>query len=37
MSFPIVNGTPIGPQAYAIKTGDVIELAGIKMEFSLIS
>ena len=37
MSFPIVNGTPIGAQAYAIKTGDVIELAGIKMEFSLIS
>ena len=37
MSFPIVNGTPIGAQAYAIKSGDVIELAGIKMEFSLIS
>jgi len=37
MNFPIVNGTPIGAQAYAIKPGDVIELAGIKMEFSLVS
>lgn len=37
MNFPIVNGHPIGSQAYAIRSGDVIELAGIKMEFSLIS
>lgn len=36
-SFPIVNGSPIGPQAYAMKSGDLIELAGIRMEFSLIS
>ena len=35
-NFPIVNSTPIGPQAYAIKNGDIIELAGIKMEFSLV-
>ena len=34
-NFPIVNGTPMGPQAYTMQTGDVIELAGIKMEFSL--
>ncbi|MGD9602106.1 MAG: FHA domain-containing protein [Gammaproteobacteria bacterium] len=34
-NFPIVNGNPIGAQAYAIKHGDVIELAGIKMSFSL--
>ncbi|MCP5145612.1 MAG: FHA domain-containing protein [Gammaproteobacteria bacterium] len=32
-NYPIVNGNPIGSQAYAMKTGDVIELAGIKMEF----
>jgi pSer/pThr/pTyr-binding forkhead associated (FHA) protein len=36
MNFPIVNGNPIGAQAYALRTGDVIELAGIKMTFSLI-
>lgn len=35
-NFPVVNSTPIGPQAYAIKNGDIIELAGIKMEFSLV-
>ncbi|MGE0384252.1 MAG: FHA domain-containing protein [Gammaproteobacteria bacterium] len=34
-NFPIVNGKPIGPQAYAMRSGDVIELAGIKMEFTL--
>jgi pSer/pThr/pTyr-binding forkhead associated (FHA) protein len=34
-NFPVVNGNPIGPQAYTMQTGDVIELAGIKMEFSL--
>lgn len=34
-NYPIVNGKPIGPQAYSMKNGDVIELAGIKMEFSL--
>ena len=34
-NFPIVNGSPIGPQAYTMQTGDVIELAGIKMEFTL--
>jgi len=35
-NFPIVNGNPVGAQAYAIKNGDVIELAGIKMSFSLL-
>jgi len=33
--FPIVNGTAIGPQAYTMLNGDIIELAGIKMEFSV--
>jgi predicted component of type VI protein secretion system len=36
MNFPIVNGNPIGAQAYALRTGDVIELAGIKMSFLLV-
>jgi pSer/pThr/pTyr-binding forkhead associated (FHA) protein len=31
--FPIVNGTPIGAQAYGLRNHDIIELAGIKMEF----
>ena len=35
-NFPIVNSIPIGPQAYAIKNGDIIELASIKMEFTLL-
>jgi len=35
-NFPVVNNAAIGPQAYAIKNGDIIELAGIKMEFSLV-
>ncbi len=34
-NFPVVNGKPIGPQAYSMQNGDVIELAGIKMEFSV--
>lgn len=34
-NYPIVNGTAIGAQAYAMKHGDIIELAGIKMEFTL--
>lgn len=34
-NYPIVNGSPIGPQAYSMKNGDIIELAGIKMEFSI--
>ncbi len=32
--YPTVNGEPIGPKAYQLKSGDLIELAGIKMEFS---
>ncbi len=34
-NFPVVNGTAIGPQAYTMENGDIVELAGIKMEFSL--
>jgi len=32
--YPTVNGDPIGPKAYQLKDSDLIELAGIKMEFS---
>jgi len=32
--FPVVNGEEIGAKAYQLKDGDMIELAGIKMEFS---
>jgi len=32
--YPAVNGEPIGPKAYQLKDSDLIELAGIKMEFS---
>ena len=30
---PVVNGSSIGSQAHALKDHDVIELAGVKMEF----
>ncbi|MEQ8663667.1 MAG: FHA domain-containing protein, partial [Gammaproteobacteria bacterium] len=30
-NYPVVNNRAIGPQAYAIQNGDIIELAGIKM------
>jgi pSer/pThr/pTyr-binding forkhead associated (FHA) protein len=33
--YPLVNGEPIGSKAYQLKDSDMIELAGIKMEFSL--
>jgi pSer/pThr/pTyr-binding forkhead associated (FHA) protein len=36
-NYPVVNGTPHGPQAYTMNHGDIIELAGIKMEFSVTS
>ena len=32
-SFPVVNGKPIDAQAHALNDHDVIELAGVKMEF----
>ena len=32
--YPVVNGDPIGPKAYQLKNNDLIELAGIKMEFT---
>lgn len=35
-NYPVVNNRAIGPQAYAIQNGDIIELAGIKMEFNLV-
>lgn len=34
-NFPVVNGNAIGPQAYTLASGDIVELAGIKMEFSI--
>ncbi len=32
--YPVVNGEAIGAKAYQLKNSDLIELAGIKMEFS---
>lgn len=34
-TFPLVNGQPIAAQARLLNDHDVIELAGVKMEFSL--
>lgn len=34
-SHPLVNGRAVGVQAHALNDRDVIELAGLKMEFSL--
>jgi len=34
---PVVNGESIGPQAHALKDNDVVELAGVKMEFQLVT
>jgi len=31
--YPLVNGTPIGPQARRLSDNDVIQLAGVKMGF----
>ncbi len=33
--FPLANGVSLSKQAYALKDHDVIELAGVKMEFFL--
>ena len=33
--FPEVNGETIGAKAYTLSNGDIMELAGIKMEFTL--
>lgn len=35
--FPLLNGISIGSQSVALHSQDVIELAGVKMEFSLSS
>ena len=32
--YPVVNGEAIGPKAYQLQNNDLIELAGIKMEFT---
>ncbi len=34
-SFPVVNGNALGTQAHALADHDVIEIAGVKMEFFL--
>ena len=34
-SFPLVNGESVGAQAHALSDHDVLELAGVKMEFYL--
>jgi pSer/pThr/pTyr-binding forkhead associated (FHA) protein len=34
-NFPIVNGTALGTQAHALADHDVVEIAGVKMEFFL--
>jgi len=32
-SFPTLNGAPLGPQAHQLGDHDLIEIAGVKMEF----
>jgi hypothetical protein len=34
-SYPVVNGKTLDPQAHQLNDHDVIELAGVKMEFFL--
>ncbi|MEZ0315566.1 MAG: FHA domain-containing protein [Methylophilaceae bacterium] len=34
-NYPLVNGESVGAQAYSLQDHDVIELAGVKMEFYL--
>ena len=36
-NYPVVNGTALGPQAYTMSNEGIIELAGIKMVFSVSS
>ena len=31
--YPLVNGTPIGPQAHKLHDNDVVQLVGVKMGF----
>jgi pSer/pThr/pTyr-binding forkhead associated (FHA) protein len=33
--LPVINGQKIGPQAYALNGQDIIDIAGLKMEFYL--
>ena len=32
-SFPVVNGRPLDAQAHPLNDHDIVELAGVKMEF----
>ena len=32
-SFPTLNASPLGPQAHQLGDHDLIEIAGVKMEF----
>ncbi len=34
-TFPVVNGSPLGAQAHHLSDHDIIEIAGVKMEFFL--
>jgi hypothetical protein len=34
-NFPVLNGKTLDAQAHALKDHDIIELAGVKMEFLL--
>jgi pSer/pThr/pTyr-binding forkhead associated (FHA) protein len=34
---PVVNGTPVGDEAHPLADNDVVELAGVKMEFFVLS
>ena len=36
-SQPVVNGESIGAQAHALTDHDIVELAGVKMEFFVMS
>lgn len=36
-NYPLVNGESIGSQAHPLKHGDIVELAGIKMEFTRVN
>lgn len=36
-AHPVVNENSVGAQAHALKDNDVVELAGVKMEFTLIN
>lgn len=37
LNHPVINGESVGAQAHALKDHDVIELAGVKMEFFFVN